>query len=186
MIRKADRRGNRRSCLWAGTRRVQGGIVVNADMHCPQCSSTPRRVSMNSLDGSVGEGGWTWRSAATAGSPALRFVRRQGNSSISTGRKRHRRSTETCARKIYKTKLVFLTISGRHRKTRTCRAFQSNRWRPQGDSNPSRRRERAVSWASRRWGRNFGRLWWSQRGSNSRPLQCHCSALPAELWPLNT
>src|SRR6187551_272945 len=26
-------------------------------------------------------------------------------------------------------------------------------WRPQGDSNPCRRRERAVSWASRRWGR---------------------------------
>ncbi len=25
-------------------------------------------------------------------------------------------------------------------------------WRPQGDSNPRRRRERAVSWASRRWG----------------------------------
>ena len=29
-------------------------------------------------------------------------------------------------------------------------------WRPQRDSNPRRRRERAVSWASRRWGR--GRL----------------------------
>ena len=27
-------------------------------------------------------------------------------------------------------------------------------WRPQGDSNPRRRRERAVSWASRRWGQN--------------------------------
>ena len=26
--------------------------------------------------------------------------------------------------------------------------------------------------------------WWSQSGSNRRPLQCHCSALPAELWPL--
>ena len=25
--------------------------------------------------------------------------------------------------------------------------------------------------------------WWSQSGSNRRPLQCHCSALPAELWP---
>src|SRR5689334_18663991 len=25
-------------------------------------------------------------------------------------------------------------------------------WRPQGDSNPRYRRERAVSWASRRWG----------------------------------
>ncbi len=25
-------------------------------------------------------------------------------------------------------------------------------WRPQGDSNPCYRRERAVSWASRRWG----------------------------------
>src|SRR5207302_3324639 len=27
--------------------------------------------------------------------------------------------------------------------------------------------------------------WWSQTGSNRRPLQCHCSALPAELWPRN-
>lgn len=26
-------------------------------------------------------------------------------------------------------------------------------------------------------------VWWSQAGSNRRPLQCHCSALPAELWP---
>ena len=25
--------------------------------------------------------------------------------------------------------------------------------------------------------------WWSQAGSNRRPLQCHCSALPTELWP---
>src|SRR5215469_6218481 len=27
-------------------------------------------------------------------------------------------------------------------------------WRPQGDSNPRYRRERAMSWASGRWGRN--------------------------------
>ena len=111
-------------------------------------------------------------------------------------------------------------------------------WRPQGDSNPCYRRERAMSWASRRWGRRWapagaqrplgaptprragrGRLhgsrlgdnvrggrpaetarhgpdrprspdeireaecWWSQAGSNRRPLACHASALPAELWP---
>ena len=28
----------------------------------------------------------------------------------------------------------------------------------------------------------FG-AWWSQAGSNRRPLACHASALPAELWP---
>src|SRR3984893_1458114 len=28
--------------------------------------------------------------------------------------------------------------------------------------------------------------WWSQAGSNRRPLACHASALPAELWPLRT
>src|SRR5210317_1471662 len=28
-------------------------------------------------------------------------------------------------------------------------------------------------------------LWWSQAGSNRRPLACHASALPAELWPQN-
>jgi hypothetical protein len=27
------------------------------------------------------------------------------------------------------------------------------------------------------------RIWWSQTGSNRRPLACHASALPAELWP---
>src|SRR5690348_12944412 len=26
-------------------------------------------------------------------------------------------------------------------------------------------------------------VWWSQTGSNRRPLACHASALPAELWP---
>src|SRR5438034_8172136 len=25
--------------------------------------------------------------------------------------------------------------------------------------------------------------WWSQGGSNPRPLACHASALPTELWP---
>src|ERR1700736_4437128 len=25
--------------------------------------------------------------------------------------------------------------------------------------------------------------WWSQAGSNRRPLACHASDLPAELWP---
>src|ERR1700683_677200 len=30
-------------------------------------------------------------------------------------------------------------------------------WRPQGDSNPCYRRERAMSWASRRWGRGRAR-----------------------------
>src|SRR5229473_8191918 len=29
-----------------------------------------------------------------------------------------------------------------------------------------------------------GEAWWSQAGSNRRPLACHASALPAELWPL--
>src|SRR6266571_6857884 len=28
--------------------------------------------------------------------------------------------------------------------------------------------------------------WWSQAGSNRRPLACHASALPAELWPLDS
>src|ERR1700724_732518 len=30
-----------------------------------------------------------------------------------------------------------------------------------------------------------GEAWWSQAGSNRRPLACHASALPAELWPRN-
>src|SRR5262249_50148884 len=31
-----------------------------------------------------------------------------------------------------------------------------------------------------------GEAWWSQAGSNRRPLACHASALPAELWPHKT
>ena len=27
--------------------------------------------------------------------------------------------------------------------------------------------------------------WWSQAESNRRPLACHASALPTELWPRN-
>ena len=34
-----------------------------------------------------------------------------------------------------------------------------------------------------RGGERGGRVWWSQAGSNRRPLACHASALPAELWP---
>ena len=36
---------------------------------------------------------------------------------------------------------------------RGSRSGRERGWRPQGESNPRRRRERAVSWASRRWGR---------------------------------
>ena len=32
-------------------------------------------------------------------------------------------------------------------------------------------------------GMGAGGCWWSQAGSNRRPLACHASALPAELWP---
>ena len=31
--------------------------------------------------------------------------------------------------------------------------------------------------------RRWGHVWWSRTGSNRRPLQCHCSALPTELRP---
>ncbi|CAD5286131.1 hypothetical protein BOSE62_110289 [Bosea sp. 62] len=29
----------------------------------------------------------------------------------------------------------------------------------------------------------LGEIWWSQAESNRRPLECHSSALPTELWP---
>src|SRR2546421_12692452 len=32
-------------------------------------------------------------------------------------------------------------------------------------------------------GLNVGLAEWSQPGSNQRPLACHASALPTELWP---
>src|SRR5262245_55169241 len=31
--------------------------------------------------------------------------------------------------------------------------------------------------------RKGGEGWWSQGESNPRPLECHSSALPTELWP---
>lgn len=31
--------------------------------------------------------------------------------------------------------------------------------------------------------RSIGEIWWSQAESNRRPLECHSSALPTELWP---
>jgi hypothetical protein len=31
---------------------------------------------------------------------------------------------------------------------------------------------------------SYVRNWWSQAESNRRPLECHSSALPTELWPL--
>ena len=44
--------------------------------------------------------------------------------------------------------------------------FYIREWRPQGDSNPCYRRERAVSWASRRWGPKAGR-WYDAYGRTS-------------------
>ena len=32
----------------------------------------------------------------------------------------------------------------------------------------------------------LGDVWWSQGESNPRPLECHSSALPTELWPLGS
>jgi hypothetical protein len=37
--------------------------------------------------------------------------------------------------------------------------------------------------AGQRIDRSRHQNWWSQAGSNRRPLACHASALPAELWP---
>src|ERR1700688_4942202 len=42
------------------------------------------------------------------------------------------------------------------------------------------------AWRSRRYVsliENIPGLWWSQGESNPRPLECHSSALPTELWP---
>ncbi len=40
----------------------------------------------------------------------------------------------------------------------------------------------AASWLARSGVMGL-KIWWSQAGSNRRPLACHASALPAELWP---
>src|SRR6267378_5493139 len=46
----------------------------------------------------------------------------------------------------------------RHPSAGKTRAIPDRRWRPHRDSNSGYRRERAVSWASRRWGRRRARL----------------------------
>src|SRR3954452_1565311 len=45
-------------------------------------------------------------------------------------------------------------------------------------------RPSGISWCATRSPK--GEAWWSQAGSNRRPLACHASALPAELWPLKS
>ena len=46
-------------------------------------------------------------------------------------------------------------------------------------------RQPSLRWACRAEAGEASEGWWSQAGSNRRPLACHASALPAELWPLN-
>ena len=38
--------------------------------------------------------------------------------------------------------------------------------------------------SGQRWRAKGAEKWWSQTESNRRPLACHASALPTELWPL--
>src|SRR5262245_18388788 len=45
--------------------------------------------------------------------------------------------------------------------------------RPLDDGDPGENRRAANGVAG---------VWWSQPGSNRRPLACHASALPTELW----
>ena len=47
------------------------------------------------------------------------------------------------------------------------RNLNENNWWPQRDSNPCFSLERAVSWASRRWGRRVKR-WLGEEDSNPR------------------
>ena len=51
------------------------------------------------------------------------------------------------------------------------------------DLRPARPAATADSNIHRQLGRSERGDWWSQSGSNRRPLPCHGSALPAELWP---
>src|SRR2546421_1579216 len=44
------------------------------------------------------------------------------------------------------------------------------------------RRERATT-GNAEWSLQSRFTWWSMTGSNRRPPQCHCGALPAELMP---
>ena len=62
-----------------------------------------------------------------------------------------------------------------HRENRNQGRYEESvpaNWRPQGESNPRRRRERAVSWASRRWGRNPVRRPRPARISRRPPSVC--------------
>ena len=54
-----------------------------------------------------------------------------------------------------KDRLLNQLVSGRPKPSSKVLSF-GRQWRPQGDSNPCYRRERAVSWASRRWGPRWG------------------------------
>ena len=53
---------------------------------------------------------------------------------------------------------------GTKKACRYSKPFYFFKWRPQGDSNPCRRRERPVSWT----GLDDGDVWWAVLGSNQR------------------
>src|SRR3982750_4890183 len=58
------------------------------------------------------------------------------------------------------------------------------RWRDNATSPPSLPSLRGGTRACLAEAGEASEGWWSQAGSNRRPLACHASALPAELWPL--
>src|SRR4051812_35768921 len=60
------------------------------------------------------------------------------------------------------------------------------RWRDNATSPPSLTSLREGTRACLAEAGEASEGWWSQAGSNRRPLACHASALPAELWPLNS
>jgi hypothetical protein len=142
------------------------GTYKGRHSHLQRCSSPGDRVGRSSDSDVIRQALW-WayqprKAARTSGKVRLPWdggwpSRREGGN-IRIRWEGHRLAAGIASAAFVQAEACTPEIIGGHEKARINRAFLSNRWRPQGDSNPRRRRERAVSWASRRWGLNSGTL----------------------------
>src|SRR6516164_10276661 len=73
-------------------------------------------------------------------------------------------------------------ISGIYNPVHNCKANYGDAWRTSKEKNSLSYYDFArIFWLIAN-DRELG-SWWSQGESNPRPLECHSSALPTELWP---
>ena len=116
---------------------------------------------------------WPRRRALAANSQASRCDRKQA------GKAHHGPHPRTGAGELACDRVHFTAAPDRHQCARSRRPDQLSKrgWRRSISEQSARGLSVQAGWRLEGW--------WSQAGSNRRPLACHASALPAELWPRN-